>query len=145
MGDVHTRMYREGTLLEEGFPLAGVSEHLRRSGTNNWIDLCDPSEEQLDDLAQRLTLHELAVEDVLSRQRPKLVRYDTHLFLSCHAARVDLDAGRLAEAEVSAFISGRWLVTVRKTPAFPIEPLQRRDRPPSRMRSHRLGSARDRS
>ena len=131
MGDVHTRMYREGTLVEEGFPLVGVSEHLRRPDTSIWIDLCDPSEEQLDDLAQKLALHELAVKDVLSRQRPKLVRYDTHLFLSCHAARVDLDAGRLDEAEVSAFISGRWLVTVRKTPAFPIEPvLERWDRSP---------------
>ena len=131
MGDVHTRMYREGTLVEEGFPLAGVSEHLRRPDTTVWIDLCDPSEEQLDDLAQKLTLHELAVKDVLSRQRPKLVRYDTHLFLSCHAARVDLNAGRLDEAEVDVFISRRWLVTVRKTPAFPIEPvLERWDRSP---------------
>ena len=129
MGDVHTRMYREGTLVEEGFPLAGVSEHLRRPDTTVWIDLCDPSEEQLDDLAQKLTLHELAVKDVLSRQRPKLVRYDTHLYLSCHAARVDRDAGRLDEAEVNAFISGSWLVTVRKTPAFLIEPvLERWDR-----------------
>jgi magnesium transporter len=131
MGDVHTRMYREGTPVEEGFPLAGVTEHLRRPDTTVWIDLCDPSEEQLDDLAQRLTLHELAVEDVLSRQRPKLVRYDTHLFLSCHAAWVDRDAGRLDEAEVDVLIGGRWLVTVRSTPTFPIEPvLERWDRSP---------------
>lgn len=33
MGDVHTRTYREGTLVEEGFPLSGVSERLRRPGT----------------------------------------------------------------------------------------------------------------
>lgn len=131
MGDVHTRMYRDGTLVEEGFPLAEVSERLQPPDTTVWIDLCDPSEGQLDDLAQRLTLHELAVEHVLSRQRPKLVRYDTHLFLSCHAARVDLDAGRLDEAEVDVLVSGRWLVTVRQTPSFPIEPvLERWDRSP---------------
>jgi magnesium transporter len=131
MGDVHTRMYRDGTLVEEGFPLADVSERLELSDTTVWIDLCDPSEEQLHDLARRLALHELAVEDVLSRQRPKLARYDTHLFLSFRAACVDADAGRLDEAEVNVFISRRWLVTVRKNPAFRIEPvLERWDRSP---------------
>ena len=131
MSDVHTRTYREGTVVEEGFPLAEVSERLQPPDTTVWIDLCDPSEEQLYGLARRLTLHELAVEDVLSRQRPKMVRYDTHLFLSCHAARVDLNAGRLDEAEVDVFISRRWLVTVRKNPAFRIEPvLERWDRSP---------------
>jgi magnesium transporter len=131
MGDVHTRMYRDGTLVEEGFPLADVSERLELSDTTVWIDLCDPSEEQLHGLARRLVLHELAVEDVLSRQRPKLARYDTHLFLAFHAACVDADAGRLDEAEVNVFISRRWLVTVRKNPAFRIEPvLERWDRSP---------------
>ena len=131
MGDVHTRMYRDGTLVEQGFPLADVSERLELSDTTLWIDLCGPSEEQLHVLAPGLGLHELAVEDVLSRQRPKLDRYDTHLFLSCHAARVDVDAGRLDEAEVDVFISHRWLITVRKDPAFRIEPvLERLDRSP---------------
>lgn len=131
MGDVHTRMYRDGTLVEEGFPLADVSERLELSNTVMWIDLCDPSREQLDGLAPRLALHELAVEDILSRQRPKLDRYDTHLFLSCHAARVDVDTGRLDETEVNVFINRRWLITVRKDPAFRIEPvLERWDRSP---------------
>ena len=71
------------------------------------------------------------MEDVLSRQRPKLDRYDTHLFLSCHAARVDVGAGRLDETEVNVFINRRWLITVRKDPAFRIEPvLERWDRSP---------------
>jgi magnesium transporter len=131
MGDVHTRMYRGGTLVEEDFPVAGVSARLESSDTTVWIDLCGPSDEQLDDLARRLGLHELAVKDALSPQRPKLVRYDKHLFLSCHAARVDLDAGALDEAEVDVFVSQRWLITVRKKPAFRIEPvLERWDRSP---------------
>ena len=50
MGDVHTRMYRDGRLVEEGFPLADVSARLELSNTVLWIDLCDPSREQLDGL-----------------------------------------------------------------------------------------------
>ena len=129
MGDVHTRMYRDGRLVEQHFPLASVSERLAMPDTTVWIDLCGPSEAQLQLLAPSLELHELALADVLSRQRPKLDRYDTHLFLSCHAARVDVDAGRLDEAEVDVFIGRRWLITVRKNPAFQIEPvLERWDR-----------------
>ena len=65
-------------------------------------------------LAEELGLHELAVEDALGEhQRPKLDHYETHLFLSAHAVRVD-DAGELHKTEIDAFINERWLITVRK-------------------------------
>lgn len=131
MGDVRSRVYRAGTLLEQDLGLRDVSGRLELPETTVWIDLCEPSEEQLQTLARALELHELAVEDVLSRQRPKLDRYETHLFLSCHSAHVDVDAGRLDAAEVNVFIGRRWLVTVRKNSAFRIEPvLARWDRSP---------------
>ena len=97
-----------------------------------WVDLCGPSKEQLHELADELGLHELAVEDALGpHQRPKLDRYDIALFLSCHAVRVDTDAGELDETEIDAFINQRWLITVRKDDGFPIEPvLERWDRSP---------------
>ena len=52
--------------------------------------MCGPSKEELHKLADELGLHELAVEDALGEhQRPKLDHYETHLFLSSHAVRVD--------------------------------------------------------
>jgi magnesium transporter len=69
-----------------------VSDWLAQDGTMVWIDFCAPSKEQLLALADELSLHELAVEDALSEhQRPKLDRYDSHLFLSCHAVSLDRD------------------------------------------------------
>jgi len=132
VGDVRTRAYRAGSVEDEGFPLADVSEHLEASDTVVWVDLCAPTPEQLNELRDELGLHELAVEDALvPNQRPKLDRYATHLFLSCHAVRLDLEAGALEETEVDAFISKRWLVTVRESDAFPLDPmLQRWDRSP---------------
>jgi magnesium transporter len=122
MGDVLTRVYRQGTLAAEGFPLAEVSDHLDQPDTIVWVDLCGPSKDEIDELAAELGLHELAVEDALgSHQRPKLDRYESHLFLSCHAVRVDADAGSLYTTEVDAFIDKRWLITVRKNAGFRIE------------------------
>lgn len=132
MGHAMTRVYRKGVLEAEGFPLADVSEHLEVRDTVVWVGFCGPSKEQLHELAGELGLHELAVEDALSpHQRPKLDRYATHLFLSCHAVRVDVEGGALDETEVDAFINERWLITVRKDEGFSIDPvLQRWDRSP---------------
>jgi magnesium transporter len=132
MGEVSTRVYRKGLLEQECFPVANVSDHLEEPDTMVWVDFCNPSREQLHELAGELGLHELAVEDALGpHQRPKLDRYSSHLFLSCHAVRVNTGAGKLDETEVDAFINTRWLITVRKDQGFPIEPLlERWDRSP---------------
>jgi magnesium transporter len=127
MGDPLTRTYRKGVLAAEGFPVADVSEYLSEPDTVVWVDLRGPSKEQLDELAAELSLHELAVEDALGpHQRPKLDRYATHLFLSCHAVRVDIETGTLDETEIDAFINERWLITVRKNDGFPIDPVLER-------------------
>jgi magnesium transporter len=87
-----------------------------------WVDLCGPSKEQLQELADELGLHELAVEDALSEhQRPKLDHYASHLFLATHAVRVDADASRLVTTEIDAFIGDTWLITVRKNAGFDID------------------------
>jgi magnesium transporter len=133
MGDVQTRAYRDGKLTAERFPLAEVSDHLGRDGTLVWIDLQEPTLAQLEQLAGELGLHELAVEDALGpHQRPKVDYYADHAFFSCHAVRVARDRGELDETEIDAFISERWLVTVRKDGDFSLEPVvQRWDRSPA--------------
>ena len=121
-----TRLYCKGVLEAEDFPVADVSEHLQRTDTVVWVDFCGPSKEDLDELAVELGLHELAVEDALGpHQRPKLDHYTTHNFLVCHAVTLN-DDGTLTESEIDAFINTRWLVTVRKDDAFPLDPVTAR-------------------
>ena len=130
MGEPHTRVYRNGVLEAEHFAVADVSEYLEQPDTVLWVDFCEPSEEQLHELAAELGLHELAVEDAIGEhQRPKVDRYATHLFLSCNAVHVDTERGDLDTTEIDAFVSKRWLITVRKDEGFSMEPvLQRWDR-----------------
>lgn len=124
MSAAHTRVYRNGVLEAEDFPVTAVSEYLAQPDTVVWVDFCGPSIEQVHELATELGLHELAVEDALSQhQRPKLDHYESHLFLSSHAVRVDAQHSRLDETEIDSFISDRWLITVRKNEGFPLEPL----------------------
>jgi len=86
----HTRAYRDGKLVEEGFDVARVSDHLEVPGTTVWLDLLMPGEADLDVLVEELGLHALAVEDAVhEHQRPKLDIYDDHLFLSSYVAHLD--------------------------------------------------------
>jgi magnesium transporter len=128
----HTRAYRDGVVVAEGFPVSEVSEHLAQPDTVVWVDLCGPTIDELHELADELGLHELAVEDAFSdHERPKLDRYPTHSFLSCHLVDVDLAAQKLIESEVDAFIGTRWFITVRKDQRLAIGDLASRfDRSP---------------
>src|SRR5436190_9898463 len=132
MGEASTRVYRNGVMERENFPLHEVSDYLEQPDTVVWVDFCGPTKEQLDDLACELGLHELAVEDALGpHQRPKLDHYESHQFLSCHAVKVDTERGVFHSFEIDAFIQSRWIVTVRKDDEFSMEPvLARWDRSP---------------
>jgi magnesium transporter len=110
-----TRLYRDGRLELEGFPVADISDHLADDRVLVWLDLRDPDQDDLAVLSQEFGLHPLAVEDALHHsQRPKLDRYPSHLFLAAYAARLDAGSGELATSELAVFITGRALITVRK-------------------------------
>jgi magnesium transporter len=121
---VHTRAWRGAEVVARDFPLAEVSDHLDHEDEIVWVDLCAPDADDVHHLARDLALHELAVEDALSEhQRPKLDRYATHLFVTCHAIALRDGAGELATTEIDCFVGPRWLITVRKDEGFPIQPL----------------------
>jgi hypothetical protein len=47
-GTIRTRLYRDGHLLAENFPVDEISEQLKeRHGCAIWLDLCGPNSEHL--------------------------------------------------------------------------------------------------
>jgi magnesium transporter len=111
-----TRLYRAGKLLEEGFPAERMSERLASDPASVvWLDLYDPSLDDLGIVTHEFGLHPLAVEDAISpHQRPKVDRYRTHLFANLYAVSADAPADGLTTGEISMFITPRALITVRK-------------------------------
>jgi magnesium transporter len=121
---MRTRAWRGSEVVASDFGINEVSEHLAREELV-WVDLCAPDEATLLELAGELDLHELAVEDALSpHQRPKLDRYTSHSFVTCHSLRFEGD--RLDSTEIDCFVGARWIVTVRKDEHFPLDPLLER-------------------
>lgn len=124
----HTRLYRDGELVAEGFPVAAVSDHLAEPGTVVWLDLLVPSPSDMEVLTEELGLHPLAIEDALhDHQRPKLDRYRDHDFLAAYAVLSDPGPDSLIETgELAAFFTDRALITVRKSPRLDLADLLRR-------------------
>jgi magnesium transporter len=110
-----TRLYRDGELVLEDFPVPDISEHLKEEGAYVWLDYCSPTAGELATIAEELRLHPLAVEDAVNEhQRPKLDRYDSHLFLSAYDVKLDIESGELSTSEIGVFLTTNALVTVRQ-------------------------------
>ncbi len=117
-----TRLYSDGKLELEDFPLVDISEHLKDEGVSVWLDFCGPTEADLAVIVEELELHPLAVEDAVhEHQRPKLDRYDSHLFLSSYVVKLDTASGELSTSEIGVFITPKALVTIRKDEGVDID------------------------
>jgi magnesium transporter len=117
-----TRLYCDGVLAAEGFPIAEISDYLAEENSFVWFDLCRPTETDLAAISEELGLHPLAVEDAMQEhQRPKVDRYASHLFVTAYAVMLDATTGQLDTSEVAAFVTARALVTVRKDERFDID------------------------
>ena len=122
-----TRFYRDGQLVDEGFPIREVSDRLAVDGALVWFDLCSPTKEELATVREELGLHSLAIEGALTeQQRPKLVHYENHRLLAAYAVTFDVDNAEVASHQVVAFLTSNALVTVRRDDAFDIDEVVRR-------------------
>jgi len=117
---ITSRIYRDGVLQAEApFEPADV-ETCRASGDQRiWIDVVEPSDEELALLQRTLGLHELSVEDS-SRwgQRSKVEMYPDYVFVVLHG--LTLDRGdELVDSEVHLFAGQKfYLLTIRRQPLF---------------------------
>ena len=113
------RVYHEGSLKAEAPFEARTIQEARDAGKRIWIDVIDPTDDELTKLQAELGLHELAIDDSRTwGQRAKVDFYAQHLFLVAHG--IDLDEqGELVDREVHLFAGGGLFVaTVRREPRF---------------------------
>lgn len=142
---VRGQIWRNGEAVE-GFELDRLSTCLEDDETLAWADLECPSHETLAHVAAQLDLDPFAVEDsVAASERVKTVSYAGHTFFMVYAVSLrddadEADAGAQRESSgapyararlfdlhrISIFVKRNVLVTVRLTPDFQMEEVQRR-------------------
>ena len=91
-----------------------------------WLDLTDPSADEVAALGEVFSFHPLALEDLAKRgQRPKLDDFGDYMFLVYYGA-VDADGGKVELEEVHAFLSGGYIVTAHQRRCAVLEEARQR-------------------
>ena len=82
-----------------------------------WLDLQDPTEQELASIAKLFHLHPLAIEDASrEHQRPKVEEYEHFVFLVFHTVDLDATKQELVTHELDIFVGTNYLITVHTEP-----------------------------
>ncbi|MFN3651465.1 MAG: magnesium/cobalt transporter CorA [Armatimonadota bacterium] len=104
--------------------LSGWLEH---APEQLWIDLPEPTAEQLSELGERFGLHPLALEECdHTGVRPKIEQFERHLYLVLHGINHNEGADALDTVEFKIFLWKGHLVTVHNKPSSSIRATQER-------------------
>ena len=92
--------------------LAELPRHIADRARMIWVDLEDPTDEEIGVLGGIFGFHVLAVEDCIRGDLlPKVNIYDGYAFAIVHAPAVEDEAGRLGTQNLDLFIGTNYLVT----------------------------------
>jgi magnesium transporter len=83
------------------------------SGVWVWVDLSDPTVEELDILRSVFRFHDVAVEDAMAQtHQPKIESYGDHLYLILHGIDFRASEHCFKTQDVDFFLGEQYLVTV---------------------------------
>ena len=95
---------------------------VRDPQTTFWLDMCQPSDEEIALLDDVFGFHPLAIEDTIGySQRPKIESYNHigdacksgYFYMVFHAPDLETFRQKLRTKELDLFVSDRYLVTIR--------------------------------
>ena len=130
------RAYLKGGQFEPDLTLGRTRELLEDAENKIWIDITDIREEEIDFLRQDLTIHPVAVEEVLEQtERPEMQSFGDHILLVLHAPSPNLEKGGMDTIEVDFLVGNNFIVTVRGGPIASIKDMEDRVRSNPRIMS----------
>jgi magnesium transporter len=103
--------YREGRRLAD-LSVADISDYLESPDCFVWVALRDATDDEITQMAEEFSLHELAVEDARKgHQRPKVEEYGDMVFAVMQLP--ELEGGELRVGEVAVFVGRNFVLSVR--------------------------------
>ena len=91
-----------------------LSEIITREQTTIWVDVVDPTPEEISCIGEEFGFHPLALEDTLrGGQRPKVDQYEGYQFIVFHG--LTSEDNRVQTQEVAIFLGKRYMVTFHKS------------------------------
>jgi len=108
---IRVNVHTEAGGLRNDLPLTAISDALASVDDLLWIDVVEPSAEDILLLKEEFHFHPLALEDVTrGHHRPKLDQYDGYIFMVFYG--LDSEEGRPCLRELYLFAGKNYLVTI---------------------------------
>ena len=140
---IRVRRYHESGAVDEEVDPANVSDCLGEPGALLWVDVEDPTGDDIQCLTEEFGVHHLAVEDLTEpAPRPRLAMFDTHFLLSVRDCLFDGEGG-FSTREVHLLFGDGWLLSVRKPGEDGDPPMPTKDVVERFERTRRLDGATD--
>jgi magnesium transporter len=113
--------------LRSDVPETEISDLLATPHALVWIDVQNPTSQDLAQLQTECSLHPLAVEESLKHgHRPKIIEYATFYFMTMAAISFQPDSATVVADEIDIFLGDRFLITLHAQSAPHIEESIRR-------------------
>jgi magnesium transporter len=99
----------------EGIEESGIGVESVANEKLNWINIQEPTRQKMNILEKRFSLHELNIEDCLSKiQIPKLDSYDDHIFVILNFPTIEKDRDAPHPTQLAIFAGNNYLITVQQ-------------------------------
>ncbi|HEY6535434.1 MAG TPA: magnesium transporter CorA family protein [Candidatus Nitrosocosmicus sp.] len=86
-----------------------------------WINIEKPTREKLDIIYKRFALHELNIEDCLTKNHlPKIDRYDDHIFIILQFPTTQKERNAQRFSQLSLFVGKNFLITIHQGDLKPL-------------------------
>jgi magnesium transporter len=103
-----------------------LAPHLQE-GRFFWLDLEDPDDEKLGQLAEKLSLHPLTLDDTRTfNERPKIEEYDNYVYLVVYGVDPGATSGAPLLREVHLIVSGDYVISIHHGPMDVLAALRER-------------------
>ncbi|MCC6792774.1 MAG: magnesium/cobalt transporter CorA [Thermomicrobiales bacterium] len=111
---INVNVHSHGNVLENSLPIDQISDVLDRPGELLWIDVHDPTNDDIRSVVEEFNFHPLAIEDVVrQRQRPKVDIYNGYVLIIFYGlAATSDDEGTPILTQVGIFVGSNYVVTI---------------------------------
>ena len=124
---ISSLLWRGGDPEAGPIPFEQISDALADKDTLVWVDLVNPTDDDMGRLGEELGIGAAALEDATApHERPKVTRHETHLFFTTYATTLSssrIDEADLVLSRVSGFLMKGGLITVRLDETFDMTPV----------------------
>jgi len=118
-----------------------ISDVLANPDNIVWLDIRDPTEQDIALLRHGFGFHPLAVEDVIrAHERPKVDAYGSYYFIVFYAAHHNAATDEIETQALNMFIGANYLVTVHEGEIRQIAETQARWQAPGSPLGHRVAA-----